>query len=235
VTRAAGAASVVHGPLGARRRARLVLAAAALLALLLAAALFLLAPSAGPPPSCPAVVDVLVDPTVGTTDIATGFEHGADRVVTVAHVIPGRRARVLVRGGGADEARHARVVSLDRRNDLALLAVPGDGPPSASSPLPDSNTPHLLVRRAGRPVAIEVEIRRRIQARIRPRPGAPPVRRPALELEARVQQGDSGAPVLAADGTLLGVLFAQSSRADDDTAYAVLAERLQRSADDVAR
>jgi S1-C subfamily serine protease len=234
VTRAAGAASVVHGPLGARPRARLVVVAAALFALLPAAALFLLAPSAGPPPSGPAVVDVLVVPTVGTTDIATGFEHRGDRVVTVAHVIPDRRARVLVRGSGADEARHARVVSLDRRNDLALLAVPGDRPPSASSPLPDSTTPHLLVRRAGRTVASEVEIRRRIQARIRPRPGAPPVRRPALELEARVRQGDSGAPVLAADGTLLGVLFAQSSR-DDDTAYAVLAERLQRSAADVTR
>jgi S1-C subfamily serine protease len=211
-----------------------MVAAAAVVALLLAAVLFLLAPSAGPPPSGPAVVDVLVVPTVGTTDIATGFEHGGDRVVTVAHVIPGRRARVLVRGGGADEARRARVVSLDRRNDLALLAVPGDGPPSASSPLPDSNTPHLLVRRAGHPVAIEVEIRRRIQARIRPRPGAARVRRPSLELEARVRQGDSGAPVLAADGTLLGVLFAQSSR-DDDTAYAVLAERLQASAADVTR
>jgi S1-C subfamily serine protease len=193
--------------------------AAALLLALVAAALFVFAPSAGPPPSGPAVVDVRVVPAVGPADVATGFEHGAGRVVTVAHVIPGRGARVLVRGG------RARVVSLDRRNDLAVLAVPEDEIRSSPSPLPDSDAPHLLLRRDGRPAAIEVEIRRRIQARIRPRPGAAPLRRPALELEARVRPGDSGAPVVAADGSLLGVLFAQSSR-DDDTAYAVSAERI---------
>jgi S1-C subfamily serine protease len=69
-------------------------------------------------------------------------------------------------------------------------------------------------------------VRRRIDARIRPRPGAAPVLRPALELEARVRQGDSGAPLVAADGHLLGVLFAQSS-GPSDTAYAVAAERLE--------
>jgi S1-C subfamily serine protease len=220
-----GATSVIHGPLKARRGGRPAIVAASLLALI-AAALFLLAPSAGPPPKGPPVVDVLVVPAVGSADVATGFEHGAGRVVTVAHVIPGREARVLVRGGDAAEARRARVIELDRREDLALLAVPDDGIPSGSSPLPDSDAPHLLVRREGRPAAIEVEIRRRIQARIRPRPGAAPVRRPALELKARVRPGDSGAPVLAGDGTLLGVLFAQSN-GRGDTAYAVAAERLE--------
>jgi S1-C subfamily serine protease len=222
-----GTTSILHGPVGPRHRGRPAIAAALLLALL-AAALFLLASSAGPPPSGPAVVDVLVVPAVGPADIATGFEHGAGRVVTVAHVIPGREARVLVRGGDAGEARRARVVELDRRDDLALLAVPDDGIP-AGSPLPDSDAPHLLVRRDGRPAAIEVEIRRHIQARIRPRPGAAPVRRPALELEARVRAGDSGAPLVAGDGTLLGVLFAQSNRREN-TAYAVAAERMETRA-----
>jgi S1-C subfamily serine protease len=200
-----------------------------LLLALLAAALFLLAPSAGAPPNAPAVVDVLVVPAAGSADVATGFEHGAGRVVTVAHVIPGREARVLVRGGDAGEARRARVIELDRREDLALLALRDNGIPSTSSPLPDSDAPHLVVRRDGRPAAIEVEIRRRIQARIRPRPGAAPVRRPALELKARVRPGDSGAPLVAADGSLLGVLFAQSNR-HPNTAYAVAAERMEARA-----
>jgi S1-C subfamily serine protease len=226
VNRAAGGAtSILHGPVGARRRGRLAIAAALLLAVL-AAALFLLAPSAGPPPKGPAVVDVLVVSAVGPADVATGFEHGAGRVVTVAHVIPGPEARVRVRGGDAAEARRARVVQLDRRDDLALLAVPDDVIPSTSSALPDSDSPHLLVRRDGRPAAIEVEIRRRIQAQIRPRPGAAPVRRPALELEARVRPGDSGAPLVAEDGSLLGVLFAQSNRRPA-TAYAVTAGRIE--------
>jgi S1-C subfamily serine protease len=203
-----------------------IAAASAAVLALLAAVLFLFAPSAGPPPAGPAVVQVLVVPAVGPADVATGFEHGPGRVVTVAHVIPGRSARVQVRGGDRGKAWRARVVALDRRDDLALLAVPGGVVGSGSSPLLDSDEPHLLVRREGRTVAIEVEIRRRIQARIRPRPGAAPVRRPALELDARVRQGDSGAPVVAADGSLLGVLFAQSSR-DRDTVYAVAAERLE--------
>jgi S1-C subfamily serine protease len=185
-------------------------------------AVLLAAPSAGPPPSGPAVVDVLVVPSVGSTDVATGFEHGEGRIVTVAHLLPARRARVLVRSGDG-AARRARVVGVDRRGDLAVLEL-GAGRPRPS-PLPGSGSPRLLVRRGGRTAAIEAEVRRRIDARIRPRPGAAPVRRAALELEARVRQGDSGAPLVAADGSLLGVLFAQSS-GRSDTAYAVAAERL---------
>ncbi len=40
-----------------------------------------------------------------------------------------------------------------------------------------------------------------------------------------MRQGDSGAPLVGADGRLLGVLFAQSS-GPSNTAYAVAAERL---------
>jgi S1-C subfamily serine protease len=201
------------------RRALPAVGAAALAS---AAIVLLAAPSAGPPPSGPAVVDVHVVPPVGSVGVATGFEHGEGRVVTVAHLLPARRARVLVRSSEGP-ARRARVLTLDRRSDLAVLSV-GAGAANGS-PLPGSGSPRLLVRRNGRPAALEVEIRRRIEARIRPSPGAAPVRRPAIELEARVRQGDSGAPLVAADGRLLGVLFAQSS-GRSDSAYAVAAERL---------
>jgi S1-C subfamily serine protease len=182
-----------------------------------AAVIALAAPSAGPPPSGPAVVDVLFQPRTGPASVATGFHSGDGRVVTVAHLLPGRSAHVLVRSGGGRPVR-ARILSVDRRADLALLAVrPGVRRPS---PIPGPGSPHLLVRRDGHPAALPVKIRRRIDARIRPRPGVRPVRRAALELDARVRQGDSGAPLVAADGTTLGVLFAQSS-GRDDTAYAV--------------
>lgn len=191
-------------------------------ALACGAALLLAAPSAGPPPSGPAVVDVRVVPPVGSADVATGFEHGDGRIVTVAHLLPAGRARVLVRSGDGS-ARRARVVAVDRRDDLAVLELPAGTPRSA--PLPGSGAARLLVRRDGRTAAIEATVRRRIDARVRPSPRAAPVLRPALELEARVRQGDSGAPLVAADGSLLGVLFAQSS-GSSDTAYAVAAERL---------
>ena len=197
-------------------------AAAAVVVLAVAAAVFALtAPSAGPPPSGPAVVDVLLEPRSGPATVATGFHSGDGRVVTVAHLLPGRSAQVLVRSDGGRTVR-ARILSVDRRADLALLAVrPGVRRPS---PLPGPGSPHLLVRRDGHSAALPVKIRRRIDARIRPRPGAAPVRRAALELDARVRQGDSGAPLVAADGTTLGVLFAQSS-GRDDTAYAVALSR----------
>jgi S1-C subfamily serine protease len=201
-------------------RAALPVACAAAVAC--AAVVLLAAPSAGPPPSGPAVVDVLVVPPVGSADVATGFEHGDGRIVTVAHLLPARSVRVLVRSGDGP-ARRARVIALDRRGDLAVLELDAETP--RPSPLPGSGSPRLLVRRDGRPAAIEAAVRRRINARIRPRPGAAPVLRRALELEARVRQGDSGAPLVAADGRLLGVLFAQSS-GTSDTAYAVAAGRL---------
>jgi S1-C subfamily serine protease len=201
---------------------RVALAIAAAAALACGALVLLTAPPAGPPPSGPAVVDVLVVPPVGSAEVATGFEHGDGRIVTVAHLLPARRTRVLVRAGGG-EARRARVVAMDRRSDLALLEPARRAP--RATPLPGSDSPRLLVRRNGRPEALPVDIRRRVDARIRPRPGAAPVRRLALELEARVRQGDSGAPLVSADGSLLGVLFAQSS-GPSDMAYAVAAERL---------
>jgi hypothetical protein len=50
-----------------------------------------------------------------------------------------------------------------------------------------------------------------------------PLTRPALELDARVGAGDSGAPVLTDDGDLAGLLFARS-HSDGRTAYAVDAQ-----------
>jgi S1-C subfamily serine protease len=201
---------------------RAVLPVAGAAALACGVAVLLAAPSAGPPPSGPAVVDVLVVPPVGSADVATGFEHGDGRIVTVAHLLPARRAPVLVRSGDGP-ARPARVVAVDRRADLAVLKLGAET--ARPSPLPGPGSATLLVRRDGRPAAIEAKVRRRIDARIRPSPGAAPVLRPALELEARVRQGDSGAPLVATDGRLLGVLFAQAN-GPSDTAYAVAAERL---------
>ena len=130
---------------------------------------------------------------------------------------------LLVRSGDGP-ARRARVVAIDQRGDLAVLELPAGTP--RPSPLPGTGSARLLVRRDGHPAAIEATVRRRIDARIRPGPGAAPVRRPAFELAARVRQGDSGAPLVAADGSVLGVLFAQAS-GPSDTAYAVAAERLE--------
>lgn len=84
--------------------------------------------SASPRTPGPRVVSVLG----AGSERATGFAVSSGRVVTVAHALEGRRV-VRVRVGRAP--RRARVLRVDRRADLALLAVsglaasgPGTGP-----------------------------------------------------------------------------------------------------------
>ncbi len=85
----------------------------------------------------------------------------------------------------------------------------------------------VLALRGGRVVSLAASVRRAIDARVSA-PGADrALSRPALELEARLRAGDSGAPVLTEDGELAGVLFARS-RTRADTAYAVDAAAVER-------
>jgi S1-C subfamily serine protease len=71
------------------------------------------------------------------------------------------------------------------------------------------------------------ELRRQVVARLVDQPGRP--RRPSLDLAVTVAPGDSGAPVLDADGAVVGVVYARSTRRDG-TAYAVRGEGLRRLA-----
>lgn len=127
-------------------------------------------------------------------------------------LVSGRALRVT---GGDGVSRAATVERADRADDLALLRAPGVGGPANRGRTP-SGAPagagmRLLMRRDGRATALRVVLRRRIEATVG-QAGAPPSGpRPALELAATVAPGDSGAPVLDGDGTVIGVVFARSS------------------------
>jgi hypothetical protein len=154
-------------------------------------------------------------------EIATGFAVGRDRVVTVAHVLG---------GAPAVNGRHARVVRVDRRSDIALLSVPGltaSGQPSGPAGEPAiadvagaGARLRVLRLRSGRSSSLSVHVRRAIVAHVRALGAAQAVTRPALELAGRVAAGDSGAPVVSDSGALAGVIFA-ASRRREGTAYAV--------------
>jgi S1-C subfamily serine protease len=153
---------------------------------------------------------------------AIGFGIAPGRVVSVAHAVEG--VDVRVRAGG--RVRRARVVRIDRQADLALLAVPGlrAGAPRIAT-AGNGEDADVLVLRAGRPAALPAVVRRAIDARVSAPDASRPLRRPALELEARTRAGDSGAPVMSEGGEVTGVLFARS-RNQVDTAYSVDAREL---------
>lgn len=162
----------------------------------------------------PGIVGVAVSGQAGAADTATGFLASRRRVVTVAHVLDSR-GTVSVRGAGGSR-QTARVARVDRRADLALLVVEGD---VRALHAPRTSRTQLLTMVGGRLRTTETEVRRRISARVGDSAGAAIHTRSALELAAHVGAGDSGAPVVGADGRVLGVLFARSQRRPR-TAYA---------------
>jgi S1-C subfamily serine protease len=167
------------------------------------------------PSTDPVVVRVELDGATSAAEVATGFVVGPGRVVTVAHVLNPDR-KLVVRSGNAAQ-RRARVLREDRRNDLALIGVPGLK--AARYRRAGAGGARLLVRRGGRTTALPATIRRQIRATVRG-PNWGPYRRAALELAAHVQPGDSGAPLVDADGDVAGILFARASDGRG-TAYAV--------------
>jgi len=144
---------------------------------------------------------------------ATGVATGGDRVLTVAHVLTGGHAVAV---GG----RPARIVRLDRRLDLAVLAVPGLRAARVRLGGGEARRVGIVVLRDRVARTLAGRIRRRVIVHWREQPADPPRDRPGLELAASVEPGDSGGPVVDRDGRLLGVLYARSSDAGD-TAWAV--------------
>jgi S1-C subfamily serine protease len=189
----------------------------------LAAAVALLAIGCGNKPADPTVVRVQLEGATRAAETATGFSVLPGRVVTVAHVLDPQR-RLVIRAGATTQ--RGRVLRIDRRNDLALIAVPGIGSGSAAlHPGLDTGSVRILVERDARPAALGARIRRPIRAAVRT-PTSGPYRRRALELDARVHLGDSGAPVVDGDGRVAGVVFARASNGSA-TAYAVDASAIR--------
>lgn len=201
----------------------------------------------------PMLVRVEVARGLQAQDIATGFLIRTSRVVTVAHVlgVEGRAARVRVWAPGRGRREFAATVTtIDERDDVALLAVPGlrgaaartgtvvhgtrlarTGTVVHGARLARTGTvvPDALVLaiRDGHVQLLAARVQRPVLARIRTPVGGQLVRRPALELRADILPGDSGAPVLSGDGRIAGVIFARAD-ARPRLAYAVDASVLGR-------
>jgi len=159
----------------------------------------------------------------------TGFLYSPTRLMTNAHVVAGVSDPVIIVG---DDEVPATVVYYNEDLDVAVLAVDG------------LSRPFLRFDRDGRerqPGAVlgypqdgpyDVQAARiRTEQRLRSPDiyGNGTVVREVFSIRALVRPGNSGGPLVDADGEVLGVIFA-ASVSDRDTGYALTAEQVRESA-----
>jgi S1-C subfamily serine protease len=160
----------------------------------------------------------------------SGFVYADQRVMTNAHVLAGVvDPRVTAEGREYD----AVPVYVDEATDVAVLAVPGlPQLPLAFSPAPVDTGADAIVMGypGGGPFYVG-------PARVRDRGeisgpdfrSTGTVQRDVYALFGTVRAGNSGGPLIAPDGTVLGVVFA-SAIDDPDTGYALTVAQVSTAA-----
>lgn len=148
--------------------------------------------------------------------IATG------RVITNAHVVAGvSRPMVQVAGGGT--RYQGRVVLFDPTTDVAVLAVPGlkAAPLQLGQDLGRGDDAVVAgYPRNGPYTAVGARVRTLLSATGEDIYGGAGAVRHVYSLFTTVYEGNSGGPLVAADGRLAGLVFAKSLD-DAETGYAL--------------
>lgn len=152
----------------------------------------------------------------------TGWVVAPDLILTNAHVVAGERSTTVIRDDG--RRLDATLVAFDAARDLAVLRTRGlDRPPlvlAADAP-GTGNTGGVFGRPGGGPLRIApFAVARSLDATGRDIYGVDRTRRRVLELAVALRPGDSGAPLVAPDGSVGGVAFAVA-RDRGDVAYAL--------------
>src|SRR3954453_17696221 len=156
----------------------------------------------------------------------SGFVFADQRVMTNAHVLAGVGQPTVTAEG---EAYDAVPVYVDEATDIAVLAVPGlPQVPLDFPPAPVDTGADAIVM--GYPGGGGLYVG---PARVRDRGeisgpdfrSTQTVRRDVYALYGQVRAGNSGGPLLATDGSVLGVVFA-SAISDPDTGYALTAAQV---------
>ncbi|MFT4218926.1 MAG: MarP family serine protease [Microbacterium sp.] len=147
----------------------------------------------------------------GTTSTGSGFVVASNRVVTNAHVVAGVDTPVVELPN--EPARDGRVVYFDPVDDIAVIAVDVDAAPLELAKTLDAGSPAVVqgypyggsfrtvaagVTWTGRSVVDDIYGERGEQ-------------RAVYALDAEVNPGNSGGPVLTTDGDVAGVVFAKDS------------------------
>lgn len=171
----------------------------------------------------------------GVIDTGTGFATAPGVVVTNAHVVAG--APEVIVSSGTDPGRRrmpATVVLFDPALDVAVLHVPDLRVPrlrwAAADPVRGDVGVALGHPGGASLAAIPAAVAATYVAAGRDLSGHRLVDRPVLELRAAIDPGDSGGPFVLADGTVGGVVFAES-RSDPEVGYALAAAVVRATVD----
>ncbi|MFD1721460.1 MarP family serine protease [Amnibacterium endophyticum] len=160
-------------------------------------------------------------PACGQEQSGTGFVVARDRVLTNAHVLAGVTQPVVIARSG--QALRGSVVRFDPTSDVALIAVDGlDAAPLRLGPTPEAGTVGAV---AGYPYGGPfttggARVVRTGTVAVPDVGGGGRSSREIASLLADVRQGNSGGPLLAADGRVIGLVFARSGD-DDELGYAM--------------
>ncbi|WBB78842.1 MarP family serine protease [Micromonospora sp. WMMD882] len=163
-------------------------------------------------------------PSCGRRIEGSGFVYAENRVMTNAHVVAGTRTVSVELGG---DRYDGRVVVYDPDRDLAVLYVPDlPGPPMRFAARSAASGADAIV--LGFPLDGPYDAQ---SARVRDvdRITGPDiyasgdVTREVYTIRALVRSGNSGGPLVAPNGLVLGVIFAAAAD-DPNTGFAVTAE-----------
>jgi S1-C subfamily serine protease len=163
----------------------------------------------------------------GTSATGSGFVIGPDRVVTNAHVVAGVATPVVELPGLA--AREGRIVYFDPVDDLAVIAV--DGLEAAALPVVAPLVRGTAAVVQGYPFGgpftmVGAEVISAGSVFVPDIYGEASALREIYALAAQVDPGNSGGPLLTAEGAVAGVIFARAE-GDADRGYAMTTVELE--------
>ncbi|HSP30336.1 MAG TPA: S1C family serine protease, partial [Ilumatobacteraceae bacterium] len=172
-----------------------------------------------------------VDPEFGATEgsgSGTGFVIDASGIaVTNNHVVAGA-GLLQVFVPGDDEPRNAKILGVSECSDLAVIDIDGDGYTALDWYSGDLQ-PGLDVYAAGYPLGDpEYTLTRGIVAKIAANGETQWASVDhVLEHDAAIQPGNSGGPLVTADGEVVGINYAGGSNTNTDQFFAINAADAQ--------